>query len=122
MSVDLSNIDLSGLADTLSNGFSDLMNILTDPAGAATAATTATTASTTTATTTGTSAITGTGLSLFIKSTPLALITAHPVLILAALSGGLGLIGAIDVISDFRDGRRNNLSAQKSQPEQVQKA
>ncbi len=115
-------IDLTSLADTISNGFSDLMTILTDPASAATAATAASTTGTTTATTTSTSAVTGTGLSLFVKSTPLALITAHPVLILAALGGGLGVIGAVDLISDFREGRRNNLTAPSSQPEQVQKA
>jgi|GEM_PF-2102969 len=116
-------IDFASLADTLSNGFSDLMTILSDPASAATAATAASTTGTTTAATaTTTSAVTGTGLSLFVKSTPLALITAHPVLILAALGGGLGLMGAIDAIGDFRDGRRNNLAAPSSQPEQVQKA
>lgn len=111
-------IDLTSLADTISNGFSSLITILTDPASIVTA----TTVTSNTATTASTSAVTGTGLSLFVKSAPLALITAHPVLILAALGGGLGVIGAVDLISDFREGKRNNLATPSPQPEQVQKA
>jgi len=113
-------IDLASLTDTVSNGLSGLMDVVSDPVGAVTAAT----AVSTTAKTAGTSAVTGTGggLSLFVKSSPIALITAHPVLILLALGGGLGIVAALDALGDFRDGKRANLAAPSSQPEQVQKA
>ena len=110
-------IDLSAITDVLSDGFSSLLSGLTDPF---TVATTTTAAPTTTAATTST-ATTGTGLSLFVKTAPLAMVAAHPVMILAALGGGLGVIGLIDVISDFKLGRRSDLVAPVQQ-EKVQKA
>ncbi len=108
-------IDISSLTDSLSDGFSSLLSALTDPSTAAATTTAATTS------TTSTSAITGTGMSLFVKTAPLALIAAHPVTILAALGGGLGIIGLIDIVSDFRENRRNNLEA-TLQSERVEKA
>lgn len=110
-------IDLSTLTDTLSDGLSSLLSALSDPSTVAAT----TTAATTTGSATSTTAITGTGLSLFVKTAPLALIAAHPVTILAALGGGLGVIGLIDVVSDFRENRRNKLETQL-QAERVQEA
>ena len=111
------SIDLSSLTETLSNGLSSLLSALSDPSTVAAT----TTAATTTASTGSSSAITGTGLSLFVKTAPIAMIAAHPITILAALGGGLGVIGIIDAVSDFRENRRNNLES-SLQPEQVEKA
>lgn len=117
------SIDLASLADTvtnsLSDGVSNLLNVLSDPTTLAASTTAGTTAATTA--TTSTSAVTGTGLSLFVKTAPVALITAHPLAILAALGGGLGIIGIIDAVSDFREGKSINLE-NPLKPERVQKA
>ncbi|MGI9211569.1 MAG: hypothetical protein ACR2HF_03785 [Methylococcaceae bacterium] len=112
-------VDLTTLTTNISDGLSSVLNALANPTDAIS---TVTSAVTDAGSTTGATATTGTGLSLFVKTSPLALVTANPVLILAALGGGLCVIGLIDAISDFRENRRNNLMSSAPQPEQVQKA
>lgn len=112
-------LDLATLTTNLSDSLSGVLNALANPTDAITSVTSTVTDA---ASTTGATATTGTGLSLFVKTSPLALVTANPVLVLAALGGGLCVIGAIDAISDFRENRRNKLMSSSTQAEQVQKA